>query len=90
MKDLKQLKSDIAKMRAQQKKPPASDKKNEAYGALRLGSDFLAALITGALLGFMMDFWLGTSPWLMIVGLFLGLVAGTLTMLKQAHSKNKT
>lgn len=35
-----------------------------------------AAVISGLGLGWLLDHWLGTKPWLMVVGLVLGSAAG--------------
>jgi len=48
---------------------------DESY---RLGNRVLAELIGGlvggALIGFVLDKWIGTSPWLLLVFLFLGII----------------
>ena len=35
-----------------------------------------AAVVTGLGLGWLLDRWLGTSPWLLVAGLVLGIAAG--------------
>jgi ATP synthase protein I len=35
-----------------------------------------AAVIAGLILGWLMDRWLGTQPWLLVTGLVLGAAAG--------------
>lgn len=86
---LDQLKKDIAKMR-KARKQKSKKRDTQAHSALRAGSDMLGALITGAGLGYVMDEWLNSTPWLMGAGLFLGLIAGTRLMLKYAQSQNKS
>lgn len=45
--------------------------------ALRIGTDLLAALIVGGALGWLVDAYvLDSSPWALVIGLVLGLVAG--------------
>ncbi|MFQ5562610.1 MAG: AtpZ/AtpI family protein [Parvularculaceae bacterium] len=44
--------------------------------ALRVASELLAGLFVGALLGVGLDRWLGTGPWLLLVGIALGFAAG--------------
>lgn len=44
--------------------------------ALRLGTELVAAIIVGVAIGYGLDYWLGTKPWLMIVFVFLGGAAG--------------
>ena len=35
-----------------------------------------AAVVAGLLLGWLLDRWLGTKPWLLVVGIVLGAAAG--------------
>ncbi len=48
--------------------------------ALRIGIELVAALIVGAGLGWLLDQWLGSAPWLMVVFLFLGMGAGVMNV----------
>jgi ATP synthase protein I len=49
------------------------------WGAgLQVGIELVAGVAGGALLGFVLDRWLGTGPLLLIVFFMLGAVAGTL------------
>ena len=41
-----------------------------------------AAVVTGLGLGWLLDRWLGTSPWLLVAGLVLGIAAGFYEFLK--------
>jgi len=50
-------------------------------GALStVGLSFVLAVVIGAWLGRVLDSWLGTSPWLFLLGFFLGLAAGILNV----------
>ena len=52
--------------------------------ALRLSSEFVAGILVGAGIGYLIDRLAGTSPWGMIVFLLLGFVAGILNVLRSA------
>lgn len=52
--------------------------------ALRLASDFVAAVLVGAALGWGIDRLFGVAPWGMIVLLLLGFCAGVLNVLRSA------
>lgn len=52
--------------------------------ALRLSSEFIAAVVVGAGLGWVLDGWAGTSPWGLIVFLLLGFAAGVLNVMRSA------
>jgi ATP synthase protein I len=51
---------------------------------LRLSAEFVAGVLVGAALGWLLDRWLGTSPWGMIVLLLLGFAAGVLNVVRAA------
>lgn len=53
--------------------------------AMRLGVEFVAPICVGAFIGYHLDKWLSTPPWLMIVFLFLGMAAGFLGIFKQIN-----
>ena len=64
-----------------------NDQKANSAGiaqAMRLSSEFIAAIFVGAGLGYLVDTLAGTSPWGMIVLLFLGFGAGILNVLRAA------
>jgi ATP synthase protein I len=55
------------------------------YGnALKLSSEFIAGILVGAGLGWVIDYWAGTSPLGLIVFLLLGFGAGVLNVLRSA------
>ncbi|MEQ8388692.1 MAG: AtpZ/AtpI family protein [Alphaproteobacteria bacterium] len=44
--------------------------------AVRVGVDLVAGLIVGVAIGVLLDRWLGTGPWLLVVFFVLGAAAG--------------
>ncbi len=55
------------------------------YGqALKLSSEFIAGIVVGAGLGWLIDRMAGTSPWGLVVFLLLGFGAGVLNVLRSA------
>ncbi len=63
--------------------PPATDPSAMARG-FRLSTEFVAGVVVGAAIGWLLDRWLGTSPWGMIVFLLLGFAAGVLNVMRAA------
>lgn len=55
-----------------------------AAQAMKLSTEFVAGVLVGAGIGWMIDRGLGTSPWGLIVFLLLGFVAGALNVLRSA------
>lgn len=59
--------------------------KKESQGlgmGFRVGVDFTAAVAVGLLIGFVLDRSIGTTPWAMVVFLFLGGAAGVLNVMR--------
>jgi ATP synthase protein I len=56
------------------------------------GGSFLGSILAGTLLGLLADRWLGTDPWLVIIGILLGSYSGFLNIwqqLKKAEELNR-
>lgn len=51
---------------------------------LRIGVEMVSALGVGVAMGWGLDRWLGTRPWLMVVFFFLGAAAGILNVYRVA------
>ena len=52
--------------------------------AFKLGTELVAAVAVGTIIGFILDNWFDTKPWLMIFFFFLGSAAGILNVIKVA------
>jgi ATP synthase protein I len=50
--------------------------------ALRLGVEIVSALIVGVGIGWYLDRWLGTAPFLLVLFFFLGAAAGVLNVFR--------
>ena len=57
--------------------------------AMRVGSEFIAAIIVGGVIGWGIDRLAGSSPWGMIVFLLLGFVAGVMNVMRSAGLMSK-
>ena len=49
---------------------------------LRLSSELVAGVLVGAVIGGLLDYWAGTSPWGLSVFLLLGFVAGVFNVVR--------
>jgi ATP synthase protein I len=55
--------------------------------AFRIVSEFVAAVVVGVGIGLLLDSWLDTKPWLLIVFVLLGTSAGTLNVYRVINSQ---
>ncbi|KKX28375.1 AtpZ/AtpI family protein [Rhizobium sp. LC145] len=83
----KRLSAELAGKRADDAAEAARDASSEesrrgmALG-FKLSSEFISAIAVGAILGFLLDRFAGTSPWGLVVLLLLGFCAGVLNVLR--------
>ena len=74
------------------KKQALSDNKKRASfmgNAFKLGTELVAAVVVGTIIGFILDSWFGTKPWLIIIFFFLGAAAGILNVIRAANRMQK-
>ena len=57
--------------------------------ALKISTELVAAVVVGTTLGFILDNWFDTRPWLTICFFFMGVTAGILNVIKSAKSMHK-
>lgn len=58
-------------------KPDDKEDINRKSGlAYAAAFSLFAAVVSGLILGWLLDRWLGTSPWLLVAGIVLGSAAG--------------
>lgn len=84
---LKRLGEDIASKRTDtsDKAGDRGAESRKGYAeAMKLSSEFIAGIVVGAFLGYLLDHFAGTGPWGMIVLLLLGFCAGILNVLRSA------
>ena len=58
-------------------------------GAFKLGTELVAAVGVGTIIGFILDSWFDTKPWLMIIFFFFGAAAGIMNVIKAANRMQK-
>ena len=59
------------------------------WNAFKLGTELVAAVVVGTIIGFILDGWFGTKPWLIIIFFFLGAAAGMLNIIRTANRMQK-
>jgi len=69
--------------------PPDAGSRGSAMGmAFRLSTDLVSAVVVGGVIGWGLDWLLGTDPWLLLLFFFLGIAAGILNVIRTAQSMN--
>ena len=76
----------IAKSKIKKQVQSDSEKKGSFMGsAFKLGTELVAAVVVGTIIGFILDSWFDTKPWLIIIFFFLGTAAGILNVIRTAN-----
>lgn len=88
MKDIKDLSKKLEKFIPKDKKEVT--KNTSSLGiAMRLSSELVAAVFVASVIGYYLDKWLETKPFLLIVFFFLGAVTGILNVVRTSKMINK-
>lgn len=74
-----------AKARSEPKRTEAEEHHSQAQLAWRMVIELVAGLGIGFGIGYGLDWALGTTPWLMVVFVILGFIAGIKTMIRSAN-----
>ena len=68
---------------AESRRPPEDTRSERGKGlsfAFRIGTELVAGIAVGVGIGWLLDRWLGTKPWLMIAFFVLGAMAGMMNV----------
>ena len=84
------LESRLAAARQASARPePRAQMERGAFGiATRLVAELVSGLVVGGGLGWLLDHWLGTAPWLLVVFFCLGAAAGIMNVFRAAKQMN--
>jgi ATP synthase protein I len=69
------------------------DRVNRGRGmamGLRMSSEFVAAILVGSFMGYMLDRWLGTAPWMFLVFFLMGFAAGLVNLTRAFRQMQDT
>ena len=92
MKNLKEISTrlEIAKKKIKTKQIKNNGSNAASLGkALKISTELVAAVVVGTTLGFILDNWFDTRPWLTISFFFMGVVAGILNVIKSAKKMHE-
>ena len=80
----------IAKSKIKKQVQSDIEKKGSFMGsAFKLGTELVAAVAVGTIIGFILDSWFDTKPWLIIVFFFFGAATGILNVIRAASKMQK-
>ena len=63
--------------------------RREMGAGSKIAADFIAGIVVGALFGYGLDWWLGTTPWLLVTLLLLGFGAGVRSAYRTARKASE-
>ena len=80
----------IAKSKIKKQLDDDNEKRGSFMGsAFKLGTELVAAVVVGTIIGFILDTLFDTKPWLIIIFFFLGTAAGMLNVIRAANKMQK-
>ena len=80
----------IAKNKAKSRKSSKSVENSSSMGAaFKMSTELVSAVVVGTIIGFILDNWFGTKPWLILIFFFVGVAAGIMNVVKSAKRMQK-
>ena len=80
----------IAKSKIKKQLDNDNEKRGTFLGsAFKLGTELVAAVAVGTIIGFILDSWFDTKPWFIVIFFFLGAAAGMLNVIRAAKRMQK-
>ena len=80
----------IAKNKAKPRKSSKNEQSSSSIGAaFKMSTELVSAVAVGTIIGFILDNWFGTKPWLILIFFFVGVIAGIMNVVKSAKRMQK-
>ncbi len=76
------------KVRVKNSKKKVNPKSNLGI-AFKMSTELVSAVAVGTIIGFILDNWFGTKPWLILIFFFVGVVAGIMNVVRSAKKMQK-
>ena len=84
-KDQFKTRLEIAKKKILKRTESSNQSSSSKLGiAFKMSTEMVAAVVVGTIIGFILDNWFGTKPWLILIFFFIGVAAGILNVVKSA------
>ena len=86
-KDSFKTRLEIAKNKIKKNKSSQKNHNSSRFGeAFKMSTELVAAVAVGTIIGFILDNWFGTKPWLILIFFFAGVIAGILNVFRSAKN----
>ena len=80
----------IAKSKFKKRNPPENNDQKSSFGkAFQLSTELVSAVLVATIIGFILDNWFDTKPWLIIIFFFIGVAAGIMNVIRSAKKMQK-
>ena len=80
----------IAKSEFKKKNPSDNNEQKTSFGkAFQLSTELVSAVLVATIIGFILDNWFDTKPWLIILFFFIGVAAGIINVVRSAKKMQK-
>ncbi len=80
----------IAKSKFKKKNPSDKDDEKSSFGkAFQLSTELVSAVLVATIIGFILDNWFDTKPWLIIIFFFIGVVTGIMNVIRSAKKMQR-
>ena len=80
----------IAKNKINKNNNISKNQQTSSFGeAFKMSTELVAAVAVGTIIGFILDNWFGTKPWLILIFFFVGVVAGITNVIRSAKNMQK-
>ena len=80
----------IAKNKINKTNNVSKNQKTSSFGeAFKMSTELVAAVVVGTIIGFILDNWFGTKPWLILIFFFVGVFAGISNVIRSAKNMQK-
>ena len=89
-KDKFKTRLEIAKKKIEEKYlKKDKDPKSNIGIAFKMSAELISAVAVGTIIGFILDNWFDTKPWLILIFFFAGVIAGILNVVRSAKNMQR-
>ena len=89
-KDRFRTRLEIAKEKISKRSKVSKHSSSSKLGiAFKMSTEMVAAVVVGTIIGFILDNWFDTKPWLIIAFFFIGVAAGIINVIRSAKKMQK-